>query len=50
MFIITKSLLEYFWSHFEKQDGCQGRFFSVMKSPDISLIIGPRGLQCETHL
>ena len=37
---------KYFWPHFEKQDGRHRRFFSVMKSTSISLIIGPRGLEC----
>ena len=43
-------LTKYFWPHFEKQDGHHGRFFSVMESAYISLIIGPRGLQCKTNL
>ena len=43
--IILQSLdWEYFWPHFEKQDGRHRRFFAVMKSAYISLIIGPRGL------
>ena len=36
--------------HFKKQDGRHWHFFFVMKSAYISLIIGPRGLQCETNL
>ena len=44
-----KIMTEYFWPHFEKQDGRQGCFFPVMKSAYISLIISPRGLACETN-
>ena len=29
MFIITKAW-DYFWPHFEKQDGCHGCFLNVM--------------------
>ena len=35
---------EYFWPHFEKQDGRHRCFLSVMKSAYISLIIDHRGL------
>ena len=49
MFCIRNLDLKYFWSHFEKQDGCHGRFLSVIKSAYISLIIGPRGLGCKTN-
>ena len=42
MFLITSLDWEYFWPHFEQQDGRLRHFFSVMKSAYISLIIGPR--------
>ena len=44
--ILTGNIL----ASFEIQDGRHGHFFSVMKSAYISLIISPRGLQCETKL
>ena len=41
-----------FGLHFEKQDAAMGIFFHIahFTSAYISLIIGPRGLECEINL